>query len=293
MENSNKPLSEALSGISQVDINPEVKEEVKEVKPKKSKSFLIIVSILLLLIIGVGGYYIYTQYFENTDEVEQVDTLEEDVNTDEEVSEEVEEDIVAEEENEGYVMKNKGWALFSLPEYGFSAEIPSYTMSREIDNVTVKWHWTAEARASERVELGHDSILPGYIETVYIKFLPDNTNLFQCGEGCGDEHVFTIDIYENTGAKSLTELKNAYFTALIELSEGDDSVPIITDQLETKWGLKVVSFTETEPSGSRLREEYIVSNDRYLYTIGFFQSEDPIESYEISEKVFNSFEFGE
>ena len=77
----------------------------------RSKGFMFLVSILLLLILGLGGYYLYTQYFA-PDEVEQVQeqNLEE---TDEQ--EDVVNDSEVEERSE-YEMKNEGWALYSYPE---------------------------------------------------------------------------------------------------------------------------------------------------------------------------------
>lgn len=65
MSTEEKPLSELISSIEQKDFTPteRVKEEkVTSPKEKGSKAFVIIVSILLLLIVGIGGYYIYTNY---------------------------------------------------------------------------------------------------------------------------------------------------------------------------------------------------------------------------------------
>ncbi len=61
MAENQKPLSDFISSVEQVDVPVEgVEEEVKEeVKQKKSKVFPILVGILLFFIIGMGGYYIY------------------------------------------------------------------------------------------------------------------------------------------------------------------------------------------------------------------------------------------
>ena len=63
----NIPRSEAISPVEETPSSPIVQAPEKG----KSKTFVIVVSILLLLIVGVGGYYVYTQYFA-PEEVEQV-----------------------------------------------------------------------------------------------------------------------------------------------------------------------------------------------------------------------------
>ena len=61
MESNQRPLSDFISSIEQVDAPEEVSNN-DEQKPQKKKdnSFLIIVSVLLVLIIGVGVYYFST-----------------------------------------------------------------------------------------------------------------------------------------------------------------------------------------------------------------------------------------
>ena len=72
MAENERPLSDFISSVEQVDLPEEdsIKEPLEEEKPKKSKLFPIIVGILLLLIIGIGSYYIYKQYFAEEEAVD-------------------------------------------------------------------------------------------------------------------------------------------------------------------------------------------------------------------------------
>ncbi len=60
-----KPLSDFISSVEQVEVVEDTPPTEGSVKPvgKKSKAFPIIVGILLLFIIGMGGYYVYKQYY--------------------------------------------------------------------------------------------------------------------------------------------------------------------------------------------------------------------------------------
>ncbi|MBP6976037.1 hypothetical protein KBB42_00350 [Candidatus Dojkabacteria bacterium] len=75
MAENQRPLSDFISSVEQVDA-PEVSAEDLGEKPKKEKSkvFPIIVGILLVLILGMGGYYVYKQYFAQEEEDLNIDT---------------------------------------------------------------------------------------------------------------------------------------------------------------------------------------------------------------------------
>ena len=70
MSPDDKPISDLISSVDTVDASEEAIEAglssdnpLKGAK-KKSKAFPIIVGILFLLILGVGGYYVYTNYMQ-------------------------------------------------------------------------------------------------------------------------------------------------------------------------------------------------------------------------------------
>lgn len=74
MNPEDRPISELISSETPVDtatppIGVDIEAQGPSVKPKKSKTFPIIVGILSLFIIGIGGYYVYDNYIKE----EQVD----------------------------------------------------------------------------------------------------------------------------------------------------------------------------------------------------------------------------
>lgn len=80
MAENEKPLSELISSIEQQDFTPPENmnlEEEGNSKEKKSKAFPIIVSILLVFILAVGGYYVYTNYIKEQEPIAPGTTPEE------------------------------------------------------------------------------------------------------------------------------------------------------------------------------------------------------------------------
>ena len=76
MNPEDKPISELISSETPVDtitppIGVDIPAQQPSVKPKKSKAFPIVVGILLLLILGIGGYYVYTNYLGTDDVVDE------------------------------------------------------------------------------------------------------------------------------------------------------------------------------------------------------------------------------
>ena len=92
MNPEDKPISELISSETPVDtitppIGVDIPAQQPSVKPKKSKTFPIIVGILSLFIIGMGGYYVYNNYIK---EQEPDNTL---INDEESSIEEEDEDL--------------------------------------------------------------------------------------------------------------------------------------------------------------------------------------------------------
>jgi hypothetical protein len=91
MNPDNKPISELISSETPVDTTtPPIGVDIPAAQPgvpgkrKTSKAFPIIVGFLLVLIIGVGGYYVYSNYIKE-EPVEE--TTEETTSEDSQVSE--------------------------------------------------------------------------------------------------------------------------------------------------------------------------------------------------------------
>ena len=83
MEGNQRPLSDFISSIEQVDAPVEIPDQDGQ-KPQKKKnnSFIIIVSILLVLIVGVGIYYFFTSKPEE-EEIQNNALVEEPINVSE------------------------------------------------------------------------------------------------------------------------------------------------------------------------------------------------------------------
>lgn len=283
MEDNQKPLSESISSIEQVDTS--IQEGVEKLTQKKSKAFPIIIGILFFLIIGMGGYYVYKQYFEEELESQEI--------SEENKTEEDNEDI---EEEDVYTLKNDGWGLFSLPQYDLSIEVPSYTMVRSEpyhDGETllyrdVKWSWTA------KISDYKNSFYPNYLTTASLSFYPESADdLFNCGGGCADEHYINVFIFSNEGSKSLSEVKDVYFANIISNGEENDYVPEIDEKEETKWGHQVITYTETTPSDFGELNGHIVVNSKFVYIVQYYLSSSPEASFAIAQKAIDSIEIGE
>ncbi len=276
MEQTETPLSELISSSEQEGSNS---KEVAVVK-KKSKVFPIVVSILLLLILGVGGYYVYNQYFVDREENNEEENI-----------------AVTENDSDEYSMKNTGWALFSLPEYEFSAEISPYTMNEIVENIDVEWIWTVNMISNEDNANSNykESLYPNYLKGVLIEFHPiQSLNSFNCDEGCAKNHTITVSIYENIGNKTLAEVKDVYLENVKEAVQDENFIPTITETEGKKWGHDVINYSEDSPAapGKDLLDRNILVTTKFVYVIETFQSTLPTESYQESQKVIESFEFG-
>ncbi len=128
MAENERPLSDFISSVEQVDLPNEdvIQEEVNKPTEKKSKIFPIIVGILLVLIIGVGGYIIYNQYFAEKDAV--------DINT-----------IPAEEEESGGSDYGEDASLVDISKYT-DIKLENYdglyvgTIDETIDETAIGFH---------------------------------------------------------------------------------------------------------------------------------------------------------
>ncbi len=95
MAENQRPLSDFISSVEQVDA-PNISAEDLGEKPKteKSKVFPVIVGILLVLILGMGGYYVYKEYFAKEEVSTTVEDLDTEINN--ETQEEGSDDLLTE-----------------------------------------------------------------------------------------------------------------------------------------------------------------------------------------------------
>lgn len=180
-------------------------------------------------------------------------------------------------------LDNTGWALFSLPAYDFSVEMPSYTMTQKIGTENVGSAWKAWHSAT----VNGDSLYPNYLHTVNLAFyplyIPEGTG---CGQGCVQEHTIAVNIYKNDGSKDLNAVKSTYSANWTpKLSSAND----LTGSVVTKWGMNVWEFTAAREGGST--KGYLVVTKSYVYEISYFFSTTPVASSQIALQVFDSMKF--
>lgn len=276
MAENERPLSDFISSVEQVDTPVEEEQEsiVGENKPKKSKVFPIIVGILLLFIIGMCGYYVYDNYFNDATPSQEDDLL----NT-------------TDQELEGEEVKTRD---YNLSEYEFSAKVPLFTRTDTFEESQgesgvgegdIIWEWDIERGKKNSSLLAY----PDYLETVSFTFLPDPAP--GCGLGCANEHLIYIDIHTNTGSKSLEDVGEIYFENINE--ENDDVEVDIEQSLVNMWGQSVIKFSGIDATPDSLDEGYLVVNPKYVYIVTYFLSQEPADSLQEANNLMNSFKFGE
>ncbi len=280
MANSQRPLSDFISSVEQVSVVEDVPTEDVggNTPPKKSKAFPIIVGVLLFLILLAGGFFVYKQFFA-TETPEDPSFKPQTTFGEDDQGREIEEVT--------YGTDKVTWTLYNLHEYNFSAELPDYTMEQIVPSHEEKVvsNWSVKL-----VDL-ENTLYPNYITTANIIFFPENSEeLFACGQGCAQEHSINVSIFKNEGAKSIDDIKNLFLDNL-EKSAEDQYDMALTSKEQTKWDHQVVSFEYNDMMGTN-QKGYILSNSTFVYIIEYFISSTPKESFDIANKVLDSFEFG-
>lgn len=256
------------------NLNPDINTLVEK-KPKEKSNTLVMIALILMMLIIAGAAYLFF-----TDKL--------DIGIDNPFKKEVGSNL--EDETSGYVMKNKGWGLFSVSEYGFSSEIPSYTMEQKnIYGSDVTSYWSAFAYKNSSNTF---SLYPDYLTTIALKFYPVDLYGFNCGGGCVKEHLIWIYVFENKGSKSLTEVKDIFSEKIKEgYEEENDYKPVISEEVEEKWGHEVISFIEPVASDFNSFDGKIVVTSDFVYILKYYLSDEPVESNKVAQKVLDSFVF--
>lgn len=233
--------------------------------------FLTLVAVLLFLFTGLGSMFV--SRVENPEVIEVEEQLEEN-----------DKEVVA--------LENEGWALYSIPEYRFSVEIPSYAMMQElgVEEKDVYSYWSikqSEDPFVEHFDLHWYSDINGdLLRVVQLSFYPFSIpESVACGQGCVREHSITVYIFDDS--KTFSEIKELYIK---ELTEVNDSEMTGAEFEETeKWGYDTLHFTEISPGGEV--SGYVLNTGERTYHLSYFLSETPEESLEVAQKVLGSMKF--
>ncbi|MDD3474989.1 MAG: hypothetical protein PHP08_03795 [Candidatus Dojkabacteria bacterium] len=172
------------------------KREVVQPKEKKQSNSIVgllvgVVSFLFLLVI-LGIIFIFTDLgnslIEKVQEIKNVESVEE--KTLEEETPETEE----------VTLENEGWSLYSIPEYGFSVEIPGTSVYNSEFDQYMRW----EVSRGKEYSSEKDSLDSLHINYYPSGFSPDARG---CGQGCNGELQIAVYIYDKETQYNLAEVK--------------------------------------------------------------------------------------
>jgi hypothetical protein len=179
--------------------SPIVREEIKNDK-NPLMGFLVGIIVFLLLLIVTSIVLIFTDLGDMV--LERIESLK---------GTKVEEEIDDDEES-GIALENEGWSIYSIPEYGFSVEIPP-TSSYTPDKVYNRW---------EISRLLGPKLTEDAIEEIRINYYPNgiSPNIRACGQGCNGEMQISVNIYEkdeNYNQERIIEQKEQEYNDFVEI----------------------------------------------------------------------------
>jgi hypothetical protein len=185
-------------------------------------------------------------------------------------------------------LTNTDWSLFSLPAYDFSVEVPSYTMTQKIGTDTVPSSWRVGHEIDSTLGTGYDNYLHTVSISFYPSYIPEGTG---CDQGCVKEQEFGINIYKNSGNKSLSDVKDAYTQKWMTANKDvfDEGVENFTGDITQQWSRDVFKYSIQTPGGTT--NGYLVVTKDYVYEVSYFFSTTPSDSYQIAQKVLDSMKF--
>lgn len=189
--------------------------------------FLLLVTFLLFIFTDIGN------------------TLCSQVGVEECVETEVEDEI-KEDNTEVNSLENEGWALYTVPKYDFSVEIPPVSLKSREENNFNRWEVSRMLRSI------YDEDVDDQIE---INFYPSGMapDIAACGQGCNGEFQIKINIFNKDteyNIDSIVEKKKEEFYSIIEKFPGGEDMSL-EDALQTTepfgddaWCIKMPSIAD-------------------------------------------------
>ncbi len=297
-ENSN-----VMQSSVPVNLEPKVESVVPE-KPEKKPSKMngMVIGTVILVVCLVLGLTYYVLKDNGTDLLalgKQTDTTTgsetEDSSTTDSTTEEENTDSTTCEETGTTSCEvnvdNEGWALYSLPEYEFSIEIPSYDNTFDIFGDKIYYKWGSTHYDGSDKGLTADGLLDSYLHSADISFHPTQiTENLICEAFCPNEHSYTIDIYSNTGERTLQQVSESYYSNWNKLV-ADEMNGITNEGISEKWNMNVSEYTKNVGTGSW--NGYIVVTKDFVYDVYYHIDPETTESESYGQKVLDSMKFGE
>ena len=192
---------------------------------------------------------------------------------------------------------NKGWSLFSVPEYNLSVEVPTYSTAQEMDgegyqNVWKTWFDPSPVYLSDG-KYTTQNWLENLIGTMYVNFYPQIIpSKAGCDMNCLGEHYISVNIFSNSTNQNLDTVIANYRSGWEKGNVAED-VPSTNLQgdVVSKWGMNVWNFEASTPGGTT--RGYVLIKGAYIYEVRYSLASNPSESYQIALKVIDSMKFGE
>jgi hypothetical protein len=163
-------------------------------------------------------------------------------------------------------LENEGWALYSIPEYGFSVEIPSTSEYHNEFDQYMRW----EISRSKINKFSQDSL-----EQIHLDYYPSgfSPQAGGCGQGCHGEIQITVNYYDKDTQYDLESMKAEKRASIVnwnkqwEQDEGYEPVTI-EDYMEDSdpFGENVWCVNLPGIADSNFRECYFEKGD-YLIEI--------------------------
>ncbi|KKP78082.1 MAG: hypothetical protein UR73_C0004G0003 [candidate division WS6 bacterium GW2011_GWF1_35_23] len=272
-----------------------VSEPTPITQPEKGKKSYIVGLLLFLIICLLGGLTYFILKDRGVDLLSNItgakDTKETAVDTDTNTKD----GTVCPECTTKVV--NTGWALYSLPKYGFSVEIPKYILKYNVSinddaksntaSVVNTWNASNNLGTTEKDMLG---LYPDFLDEIVVNFthfhiLGEKGEL--CEGLCNGESAVWVYIYKNTGSKDINDVQSVYLTNWNKSL--DKEVNNIKGSFTTKWEREVWGYTWAALIEER--KGYLVATKDYVYDVQYIFSDTPKASYDIALKVLDSLKF--
>jgi hypothetical protein len=185
-------------------------------------------------------------------------------------------------------LDNAGWALYSLPQYHLSVEVPNYWPTINIFDEDIAYRWTYKHYKSTDIDT---NVLPNYQYDLLVAFGPYKVpEKAACGGFCLHEHQIAVSIYTNSDHKSFEQVSALFYSNYAKELDGEMN-GIIDNGSAKKWGMDVQQYTLN--LGGTQQHIYLVVKSDYIYNVTYFISAEPAESQIIGQKVLDSMKFEE
>ncbi|KKP42997.1 MAG: hypothetical protein UR34_C0008G0006 [candidate division WS6 bacterium GW2011_GWC1_33_20] len=193
------------------------------------------------------------------------------------------------------ILKNEGWALYQLPEFGFTVELPSYSYNNiDVleDGIDESYRnvWSIYSYDPDNSSMldGGDTF-PGFEKKVGLRYFPLETLDLGTESNYYEGAIITISFYRNEESLSIEQIEKEYYNKTYQ--DAKDNIVALEN-----YQAKFVSisgndaFTYSYSYGMYSPEGYILLNNDYIIELTKFVDSQG-EALEVVNKVLDSISF--